>query len=840
MALDFHASGWRLGAMTLRCPHFLTQTHRLAGFLILLGTLVGAAPQEPGPAARLGQSIRQAGLDPEECYRVRDLSYYREDLKIYFHEGFLIFSKPVLGERLSVVFSGDVDGGDGEIILFPPHKGERQSMAKFTQSPNLDEHFLGALLVFTDNTAHDLYERITQEGAGKKAPEMGPVLAESWNSTAHNITENFDLRLITDLTRGGAKTAADRNRSGFLFMAIAGKRLGNFDVIHDPRLEEQLLVGQLTDGKAGMRYDVWTQFPSRSNRSAAVKMTRRDYSLPRYKIDASISQDLKLRATVSATVRILSEPVRVLAFEVSRAIQVTSAKVDGKPAELMFRESTRERAMRPDQNDAFLVSVADALAPGSEHIVEFEQEGSVITSAGKGVYFVQARSNWYPQNGVSFSAYDLTFRHPRSMNLVAPGELKSETAEDDMSVTRYVTQVPIRVAGFNLGEYQKVSESGPGFSIDVYGNRHLEYALVPKARDAFVLPNPPGGFRGPRPTAGTAAIATLNQSAPDPLGRLRETAADAAACFQYFSGLFGTPAISTLTIAPVPGSFGQGFPGLVYLSTLAYIDPTERPTSIRGSRDQTFYSDMIQAHEIAHQWWGNVVVPAGYQDEWIVEGLSNYSALMWMEKKKGPKAVEQTLTQYRDDLLTKDEGGKTYESAGPITWGYRIEASTSGVAFRAITYEKGAWIFHMLRQRMGDDNFLKMLRELRRRYEFQSITTGNLSALVKEFLPPKVSKNNVDLFFDNWVYSSGIPSLKMSYSVKGAAGQWKVVGTVEQSGVDPDFSTEVPIEIQFAQGPSERVWVETGDEAAPFAATLKQLPAKVALGLGTTVLAARK
>src|ERR1700719_5413018 len=76
--------------------------------LTWLATGLWGAPQDNVTAAQLAQTIRDAGLDTEECYRVRDLSYYKEDIKLYFHEGYLIFSKPVLGERFSVVFSGDL------------------------------------------------------------------------------------------------------------------------------------------------------------------------------------------------------------------------------------------------------------------------------------------------------------------------------------------------------------------------------------------------------------------------------------------------------------------------------------------------------------------------------------------------------------------------------------------------------------------------------------------------------------------------------------------------------------------------------------------------------------
>jgi len=818
--------------------------------LLLAAALRGASDNVTG--AQLAQSIRDAGLDQEECYRVRDLSYYKEDIKLYFHDGYLIFSKPVRGERLSVVFTADVEGGDGEIILFPPFKGERQSMARFTQSPNLDEHFNAALLVFSDDTARQLYEQITQEGVGKKALEMGPLLRDQWDSVVKNVTENFDLRLVIDLLNPNRESA--RSREGLLFGAIAGKTLGNFDFVDDPRQEQQILAGQMKDRSNGEpQYDIWTHFSARSIRTGSGKPLEEGFKVRHYRIEASIlgmsgdvsgSQGLKLRGVTEATIRLGKNSLRVFPFEVSRAIQVKSVEVDGKPAELLFRETSRGKALRPDQNEAFVVVVSEALAAASDHVLKFQHEGSVISFAGKGVYFVEARSNWYPQSGFNFADYDLTFHYPHALTLVAPGDLKeeepgSQSDNSESKISRYVTPVPIRVAGFNLGQYEKVSGNDPGFRVDVYGNRNLEYALVPKPRETLQLPNSIG-LRPGRNTAASAASVTTLPVVPDPLGRLREVASDVSACFQYFTSLFGPPAMNSLTVAPVPGSFGQGFPGLVYLSTIAYIEPTERPAFARSLQNQVFFSDLIEAHEVAHQWWGNVVVSAGNQDEWIMEGLANYSAMMWLEKKKGAKVLEQLLQQYRDDLLTKDQTGHPIEAAGPITWGYRLEASDSASAWRVITYEKGAWIYHMIRKRLGDERFLKMLAELRHRYEFKVVTTEGFRALVKEYVPPKVSKNSVDLFFDNWVYSTGVPSLKLSYAVKPAAKQWKVSGTIEQSAVDNDFTAEVPVEIQFAKGPSQIVWVETSDEPATFSATIQDLPVKVALGTGTTVLAAKK
>ena len=324
-------------------------------------------------------------------------------------------------------------------------------------------------------------------------------------------------------------------------------------------------------------------------------------------------------------------------------------------------------------------------------------------------------------------------------------------------------------------------------------------------------------------------------SQPDPLARLHAVAKDVSSSLEAFSSLFGAPALKTLTVAPIPGTFGQGFPGLVYLSTIAYLDPSSRPVAVRSENQQLFFSDLIVPHEVAHQWWGNVVIVSSYQDEWLMEALSNYSALLWLEKKRGPKAVDAVLDDYRTRLLTKDSDGRTLESAGPIVWGVRLESSGTHDAWRSITYEKGAWIMHMLRRRLGDERFLKMLAELRRRYEFRAITNEEFRALAAEFMPPHSPSDTMDTFFDNWVYATGIPTLKVQSSIKG----FKVSGTLTQSGVDNDFSVDVPVEIQFAKGAPQIVWVRTSNEPAPFSVTVKQPPLRVSLG-SFSVLAAKK
>jgi hypothetical protein len=809
----------------------------VAALLVLTATLTPQdTPSKPGGGAELAQLIRSTGLDETECYRVRDLSLVKEDLRLYFNEGYLILAKPIRGERWAAVFSGDVEGGDGEVLLLPPYGGERQSLTKFTQAPNLDEHFTGALLLFTDDSGDKLLDQIVRGNRGRKLPEMAPLLAEQWNPVLHNIAEGFDLRIVGDLL------TPRPSRSGLMFAAVAGNNLGPFDLFYDARANEQVLAGRMAEHKNRFTYDIWTSFPARSHR-AAPSLPTADFTSEKYKIDSSLDANLRLKATCSLSIKVGESSIGALPFEISRAIEIAGARVDGVPAELLFRESPRASALRIDENHSFLLVPPDALPAGTVHQIEFDEEGSVISTAGKDVYFVEARANWYPRNGIGRALYDLSFRYPKRLTLVTAGDAIEDRIDGDWRYTHRRTSVPIRLAGFNLGDYEKVAVTQPGSHVDVYGNRALEAALQPKLSDT---------------TADTAAVPSINLSMgrggrrppplppppppvrPDPLARLHNVATDVSLSLQMFSSWFGPPVVPSLTVAPIPGAFGQGFPGLVYLSTLAYLDPRARPPSMRGPREQVFFSDLMLAHEVAHQWWGNLVLSAGYQDDWIPEALANYSALLYLEKKKGVRAMQDVLEDFRDILVKKTAEGNTVESAGPITLGFRLESVESADAWHAITYDKGAWIFHMLRRRLGDDRFLKMLLEFRRRSESHPASTAELRAVAKEFLPPGVHPEIMDAFFDNWVYSTGIPALKLTYTVKGVTPSVRISGKVEQSGVDDDFSVEAPVEIQFAKGTSQTIWVDTTNAGASFSATLKQPPARVSIPIGTGVLAVKK
>jgi hypothetical protein len=792
--------------------------------------------QSATPGADLARVVRETGLDPDQCYLVRDLSFSRDDIKFFFNDGYLIFSKPIAGERISAIFTtGSEDQADGELLLLPPRRDERISLAKFTQTPNLDEHFETALMTFTDGSAKALFEEISA-GRGRPAPEVGRALAARWDPVITNLNDSLVQRITGDLL------SPTRPGGGFLFVAVQGGRLGNFDVIYDPLGDDQILAAQFSQRGNAIAYDVWTSFPARAIRQGSVPPREEEYTVSAYKITASLDESLSLKAVTRAKVTVGKVPIRVFSFGISRAERVTAARVDGVPVEVVFQDSARTRALRADENDLFLVMAPDILPPGSVHEIELDHEGDVIVDRGSGVYSVGARSNWYPQLVWEFTDYDLEFRYPKGLTLVTAGEVVEDRTEGDFRITRRRSPVPVRVAGFNLGNYARISHEAGGITVDVYGNRGLDPALAPKPKTTFITQGVRPLYRGGPATAGQTTVMVQTPTPPDPLGRLEAVAEDVSASLQFFSSAFGPPPLKTLTVSPIPGTQGQGFPGLIYLSTLSYLEEAQRPQNLQENRQKTFFSDLMAAHEVAHQWWGNIVAAKGYQDEWIMEGLAHYSALMWLEKKRGSAVMMAELNSFRDDLLASSTDGGTVDSFGPMTWGYRLESARNGETWRTITYEKGAWIFHMLRRRLGDQKFIAMLGELRRRFERKLLATQDLQALVKEF--SESGRESVDGFFDSWVRSTGIPSVRVRFTTSGRAPSVRVSGTVayEQSaqrGVGGDFSSEIPLEITLPNGQRRIEWVRSADHGEAFSFTLPQVPTRIGIAPGHTLATER-
>ncbi|HEX5228922.1 MAG TPA: M1 family aminopeptidase [Bryobacteraceae bacterium] len=787
---------------------------RILPALIFLATLQAAlCPAVAMTATQLGDEIQRVSLDPTECYRVIDVNFTKEDIKVYLASGYLIFTKPVEGARLGAFFVATADGGDADILLLPPTRSERASLATFTKSPNLDEHFKSAALVFTDGTGEELLAQLQANAAAKKSPEMGGIIDEHWGGVLRNLMASFETRLVYDMI------SADR-ATGIFYLAVSGDELNNFDVLYDPTAQDQIVVGKLDDRNNRTIFNTWTAFSARSFRAGKAPRGAH-YNFDHMRIEATIQPDLTMQAVTRGTLTFdQSRPRTVVPFSLSPNMRVTGASIDGQAVEIFDRDSLRSNLIQSSEDRQFLLVATHPLDPGAPHEIEIHHEGAVIRDAGNQVYYVGSRGTWYPRGGAGLSDYDLTFRYPKGLTVAVTGSQVNDRIEGDWRITHVKTETPVRFAGFNLGNFQSVVREHNGYRIEMYANHQLEAALQPKTVVA-VEPPEESPFRRIRPRPGNPLSAPRIQGPPDPAARMAQLTNTLESTLDFMTEEFGPSPIRDLAVTPIPGGFGQGFPGLVYLSTLAYLDPAQLPPGLRERSEQTFYTELLETHEVAHQWWGNLVVPVSDRDNWLIEALANYSALLLLERKKGIKAVDEVLDQYRNHLLSKTPDGRTLESAGPIVWGYRLESSLAPDAWRVVTYEKGTWIVHMLRRRLGDEKFIALLREVANRHH--SISTEDFRELARHFAPPTPDPD-LKTFFDNWVYGTGIPSVKLTYAWRAG----RLSGSLVGRDVDDAFTAYVPVEVQARSG-NKLYWLAAGSDPVAFSIPLKTPPARVAL-----------
>ena len=723
----------------------------LRAFCCLFALISALSAATSNSAANVALALHQMALDPEQTYRVRDLHLSRGDIKIYLTEGALSFVTSVEGRVVAALFTTQgIEAGDAEVLLLPPQRSERASLASFAKTPNLDEHFTTALFFFSDNTGKELLTQLGEQPI-RKSPETAAQIASTMDPIVRDVSSQIDVRLVQALLDN------HNSEEGFFYALIAGRELGTFDVIYEPDDFEPVSMGRVASAADNqLKFQLWTAFRPRHAPAFVDPISR----LSNYRIDTTIRPDLTM--SVAASFDVVASPGegRVLAFDLSGRLKISSATIDDKPAEVFQRDSIRLAELK--SLGTFLLISDAPLAAGKQYRVELHYEGSVIRQTQDGSYFVDERNAWYPHRNPMLATFDLTFRSPANLVLVSTGDLVSDETNGDVRTVHRRTGVPEPLAGFNLGNYDLSAEQHGLYRVECYANK--------------------------------GSITFLN----NPDQGLQDVSKETERILDYYTQRWIQLPIHSVAVSPVPGYFGQGFPGLIYLSSVSYMRREDRPAQLRGPRMDAFFSGLLLPHEVAHQWWGNIVSAADYRTAWLIEAMANYSALQYLEKTEGAATVEAALDRYRDDL-TVEENGKTIDSAGPVDFGLRLLNNASTRVWHTVLYEKGTWILHMLHQRLGEENFAKMQSRMLQEYASKPISNEDFRKTASSFIPEGAPDKTLALFFDSWVYGTGIPKMLLKAEGEG--------GLLQVTGVDEDFTADVPLTCQSKSGKEEIKWV---------------------------------
>lgn len=191
-------------------------------------------------------------------------------------------------------------------------------------------------------------------------------------------------------------------------------------------------------------------------------------------------------------------------------------------------------------------------------------------------------------------------------------------------------------------------------------------------------------------------------------------------------------------------------------------------------------------HELAHQWWGGIVSWDSYRDIWITEGLAQFSLLYYLERTLTEKRFNRVLKKIKRWIYQKNE-------VGPIIYGRRILLLDSDTdAFQTIVYNKTAFIFLMLKDIMGEQNFLKSVRLVLEELQYRSI---NSQLFIKHF---SQKEQQVSRFLTQWLYSRRIPRITIQTHIKDN------IADIQIEQEDTDFIFPLRLKINTRKRESAR------------------------------------
>lgn len=213
------------------------------------------------------------------------------------------------------------------------------------------------------------------------------------------------------------------------------------------------------------------------------------------------------------------------------------------------------------------------------------------------------------------------------------------------------------------------------------------------------------------------------------------------------------------------------------------------------------------AHELFHQWFGDLVTAESWSNLTVNESFANYSQVLWNEYKYG--ADEGAYENYKDLQTYLTRGGRNKDLV-------RFYYNDKEDMFDQVTYEKGGRILHMLRNFVGDDAFFKSLNKYLSTYKF-----GNGSAHKLRMAFEEVTGKDLNWFFNQWYFGSGHPKLDISYAYDAAAQMQKVFIKQTQPG---DKLFKLPVAIDVYQGSNKKrymVWAENKADTFSFPVSAK-------------------
>ena len=215
-----------------------------------------------------------------------------------------------------------------------------------------------------------------------------------------------------------------------------------------------------------------------------------------------------------------------------------------------------------------------------------------------------------------------------------------------------------------------------------------------------------------------------------------------------------------------------------------------------------FSTDLV-SHELAHQWFGDLVTCATWSDIWLNEGWASYGEYLYRQAALGQSSANSWMTSAQSSARSVTNAS-VYVPTG---------ADENRIFSSALTYKKGACVLHMLRHELGDTVFFRAARQYLLGRQHAVATTNEF----RQYLEAG-SGINLQPFFQDWIYGQGHPTYSLTWNQSGNNLWVQVAQSVTTPSVTPTFRNKIPIRLSFSNTgiPNQTIWLQAGTTVQAF------------------------
>ena len=712
------------------------------------------------------EGLHKLRLNTARPLTVRNLELRSEDVIIALQEGvlFRVESDPGV--------TGMVLVGRGELRFSPASATERGQLRIFAGTESLNAVFETA------------YVRINPADFAEQTATATLTEAPVDARTVRRAQEIFERQS----PQSYSVDVADMSRDPWHLLPAADDIIAEVDTRRFDMLTYLRTGQQAEDVSLFRRSDrkTITLYPSVAKLAARGRFysddTSREYDVLDYAVSATIDPHRQIitgRARLSMRIRSTYVPTLMVRLADSLAVTAVSSVEHGRLLHLRLEGQNMIAVNMPRalQQDADLTLVIDygGRLPSQDLDIDTVQAESpppppVLMETR---YLLSNRSFWYPQNPIpDYATASLRLTVPDDFGVVASGE-------------------PLADAGGVTAAEQTNSRAGRTFAFRA--NQPLRYLAFVTSRLTKA-----GGrtieFTDETTGAGGDPVSITIEATRRLQPRARTLAQSAEDIVRFYATLVGDAPYASAAIALVESDLPGGH-SPAYFALLNEPAPPVTPTWRNDPAAFLGFPEFFLAHELAHQWWGQAVGWKNYHEQWLSEGFAQYFAALYAQKTRGDRVFTDMLRQFYNWSLSQS-------AQGPVYLGYRLGHLKSDLrVFRALVYNKGAAVLHMLRQLLGDETFFRGVRLFYEDRRYQKAGTEDLERAMEI-----ASGRVLDRFFERWIYNATIPRLsyRSTIDATGATIEFEQLGNVI-------FDIPVTVRLVLANGRTRDVLIPVTD-----------------------------